>query len=126
MTQSIVEIAQDGRHISLFRGFLKISEGDKELARIPLDSIHALLLNCHQATLTQNILLTCADEGIPVILCASNHQPAGILWPVVSHYKQAGNLQSQLNSTLPLAKQLWKQLVQAKIIGQLSHASKRE
>jgi CRISPR-associated protein Cas1 len=66
MTNSIVEIAQDGRHISLFRGFLKISEGEEELARIPLDSIHALLLNCHQATLTQNILLTCAENGIPV------------------------------------------------------------
>jgi CRISPR-associated protein Cas1 len=36
----------------------------------------------------------------------------------VSHYKQAGNLQAQLSSTLPLAKQLWKQLVQAKIMGQ--------
>lgn len=118
MTQSIVEIAQDGRHVSLFRGFLKISEGQQELARIPLDSIHALMLNCHQATLTQNILLTCADEGIPVILCGSNHQPAGILWPVVSHHKQAGNLQAQLGGTRPLAKQLWKQLVQAKIMGQ--------
>lgn len=118
MTQSIVEIAQDGRHISLFRGFLKISEGEQELARIPLDSIHALLLNCHQATISQNILLTCANEGIPVIICGSNHTPAGIFWPVVSHYKQAGNMQAQLNSTKPFAKQLWKQLVQSKIMGQ--------
>lgn len=118
MTQSIVEIAQDGRHLSLFRGFLKISEGDDEIARIPLDSIHAVLLNCYRATLSQNILLTCANEGIPVILCGSNHQPAGILWPVVSHYKQAGNLQAQLNRTKPMAKQLWKQVVQSKIIGQ--------
>ena len=118
MTQSIVEISQDGRHISLFRGFLKISEGEQELVRIPLDSIHALLLNCHQSTVTQNILLTCASEGIPVIICGSNHQPAGILWPVVSHYKQAGNLQAQLSSTRPLAKQLWKQLIQAKIMAQ--------
>lgn len=116
--QSIVEIAQDGRHLSLFRGFLKISEGENELARVPLDNIHALLLNCHQATLSQNILLTCAEAGIPVILCASNHQPAGIFWPVVSHHKQAGNLQAQLSGTLPLAKQLWKAVVQAKIIGQ--------
>lgn len=118
MTHSIVEIAQDGRHLSLFRGFLKISEDEQEIARIPLDGIHALLLNCHRATLSQNILLTCAEEGIPVILCGSNHQPAGIFWPVVSHHKQAGNLQAQLSSTLPLAKQLWKQLVQAKIMGQ--------
>lgn len=118
MNGSIVEIAQDGRHISLFRGFLKISEGEVELARIPLDAISALLLNCHQATLSQNILLACSDEGIPVILCASNHQPAGILWPVVSHYKQAGNLQTQLQSSKPLAKQLWKQIIQSKITGQ--------
>lgn len=118
MSGSIVEIGQDGRHISLFRGFLKISQGEDELARIPLDSISALLLNGHQATITQNILLACANEGIPVIICGSNHQPAGILWPVVSHYKQAGNLQAQLESSKPLAKQLWKQLIQSKITGQ--------
>ncbi len=118
MIQSIVEIAQNGRHISLFRGFLKISENSEEIARVPLDSIHALLLNCHQATLSQNILLACADEGIPVILCGSNHHPTGIMWPVVGHHKQAGNQQAQLNAPRPLAKQLWKQLVTAKIIGQ--------
>lgn len=118
MTGSIIEIGQDGRHISLFRGFLKISQGEYELARVPLDSISALLLNGHQATITQNILLACSDEGIPVIICGSNHQPAGILWPVVSHYKQAGNLQAQLESSKPLAKQLWKQLIQSKITGQ--------
>ncbi len=118
MTGSIIEIGQDGRHISLFRGFLKISQGEDELARIPLDSISAMLLNGHQATITQNILLACADEGIPVIICGSNHQPAGILWPVVSHHKQAGNLQAQLESSKPLAKQLWKQLIQSKIAGQ--------
>lgn len=116
--QSIVEIAQDGRHISLFRGFLKISEQGEEIARIPLDSIHALLLNCHQATLSQNILLECAESGIPVIICSSNHQPAGILWPVISHHKQAGNLLAQLHGSAPLAKQLWKRLIQSKIAGQ--------
>ncbi|MCH2548255.1 MAG: type II CRISPR-associated endonuclease Cas1 [Alphaproteobacteria bacterium] len=116
--QSIVEISQDGRHISLFRGFLKISEHGEELARIPLDAIHAVLLNCHRATLSQNILLQCANGGIPVILCGSNHQPAGVLWPVISHHKQAGNLHAQLHGSVPLAKQLWKKLVQCKIAGQ--------
>lgn len=118
MTNSIIEIAQDGKHLSLFRGFLKISESGKEIACVPLDGIHALILNCHQATLSQNILLKCTDIGIPVILCSSNHQPAGILWPVITHHKQAGNIMAQLNSTKPLAKQLWKQLVQSKINGQ--------
>lgn len=116
--QSIVEIAQDGRHLSLFRGFLKISEGEQEVARIPLDAIHAVLMNCHRATLSQNILLECSERGIPVLFCGSNHQPAGMLWPVVSHHKQVGNLHAQLHGSLPLAKQLWKQLVQSKIAGQ--------
>jgi hypothetical protein len=31
MMQSIVEIAQNGRHISLLHGFLKISEGERSL-----------------------------------------------------------------------------------------------
>jgi len=118
LTHSIVEISQDGKHLSLFRGFLKISEGEQEIARIPLDSISAVLVNCYQANLSQNIMLACADEGIPIILCGTNHQPKATLLPVVSHHKQAGNLQAQLSSSKPLAKQLWKQLIQAKITGQ--------
>jgi CRISPR-associated protein Cas1 len=116
--QQIVEIAEDGRQLSLMRGFLKISDGDEELTRLPLDGIHAILMNCYRANLSQNILLECTERGIPVILCATNHQPAGILWPVVTHHKQAGVLQTQLNASRPLSKQLWQQLVKAKILMQ--------
>jgi len=118
MSGSILEIAQDGRHLSLFRGFLKLSEGEKEIARIPLDAISAVLVNCYQASVSQNIMLACAEAGIPIVLCGTNHQPKATLLPVEGHHKQAGNLQAQLNASKPLAKQLWKQLIQAKITGQ--------
>ena len=75
-------------------------------------------MNCYRATLSQNILLACANEGIPVILCGTNHQPQAILWPVVSHYKQAGVLQSQLLASQPFRKQLWRLVIQSKIKGQ--------
>lgn len=35
----VVEIAEDGRHLSKERGFLKVSCGSEELGRVPLDDV---------------------------------------------------------------------------------------
>ncbi len=39
MLGRIVEIAQDGRRLSVERGFLVIRDADEELGRIPLDDM---------------------------------------------------------------------------------------
>ena len=43
----IVDIATDGRHLSAYRGFLKVEERGQEVGRIPLDDIGAVLVHAH-------------------------------------------------------------------------------
>ncbi|MGQ9367169.1 type II CRISPR-associated endonuclease Cas1 [Azospirillum sp. A39] len=115
MTGRIVEVAQDGRHLSLSRGFLVVAERGTELARIPLDDVAVLVANAHGLTYSNNLLVTLAERGVAVVLCGANHVPAAFLWPVSGHHVQAQRMRAQLAVPLPLAKKLWQMLVRAKI-----------
>ena len=118
MIGRIVEIAEDGRHLALHRGFLTVSVKGAEIGRLPLDDIAALIAQAHGLTYSNNLLVALADRGIPVVLCSANHMPAAFIWPVAGHHAQAGHMADQAAASKPLKKRLWTQIVQAKIKGQ--------
>lgn len=118
MVGRVVEIATDGRHLAVDRGFLTVSEQAKEIARVPLDDLTALIANAHGLTYSNNLLVTLATRGVPVVLCAANHRPTAFVWPVDGHHAQAGRMADQAKASAPLKKRLWQQIVQAKILAQ--------
>ena len=118
MVGRIVEIASDGRHLSLTRGFLAVSEQCEEVGRVALDDLAAVVMNAHGLTYSNNLLLALAERGVPVVLCGPQHRPEAILWPVDGHHVQAGRMRDQAAASLPLKKRLWQQIVQAKILAQ--------
>ena len=115
MIGRIVEIAGDGRYLSLNRGFLVVSHKGEEIGRTPIDDVAALIGNAHGLVYSNNLLVALAERGAPFVLCGANHKPAGLLWPVENHHRQAARMDAQLRVGLPLRKRLWKQMVQAKI-----------
>lgn len=118
MIGRVLEIQEDGRHLSLYRGFMVVSVEREEIARIPLDEIAVILANAYQLTYSHNLLLELAHRGIAFIACGSNHNPAAMFWPMDGHHQQTGIMMAQVESSQPLCKQLWKQLIQAKILFQ--------
>lgn len=118
MVGRIVEVATDGRHISILRGFLLVAEAGKEIGRVSLDDIAAVVANAHGLTYTNNALVELSARGVPVVLCGPNHMPAAIVWPVDAHHLQTGRMNDQVSASLPLKKRLWSQLVKAKILAQ--------
>lgn len=115
MTGRIVEIAEDDRHLSLSRGFMVVESQGRELGRVPLDDIGAVVANAHGLTYTNNLLLALAERGAVVVLCGPNHVPAAFLWPVDGHHVQAQRMRAQLNVSVPQGKRLWQVLVRAKV-----------
>ena len=115
MIGRIVEIAGDGRYLSLDRGFLVVSHKGEEIGRTPIDDVAALIGNAHGLVYSNNLLIALAERGAPFVLCGANHKPAGLLWPVEAHHRQAARMDAQVSASLPLRKRLWKQMVQAKI-----------
>jgi CRISPR-associated protein Cas1 len=118
MVGRVVEIATDGRHLSMFRGFLVVNERGEEVGRVPIDDVAAVIANAHGLTYSNNVLVELSNRGIPVVLCGANHMPAAIVWPVDAHHIQTGRMNDQVAASLPLKKRLWAQLVRAKIQAQ--------
>jgi CRISPR-associated protein Cas1 len=118
MVGRIVEIASDGRHLSIDRGILVVAEKGEPVGRVPMDEVAAVLANAHGLTYSNNALLELSSRGVPVVLCGPNHMPAAIVWPVDAHHMQTGRMHDQISATLPLKKRLWAQLVRAKILSQ--------
>ena len=114
----IVEIANDGRHLAVYRGFMTVSADQEEIARIPLDDIAAVIANAYGLTYSNNLLVELAKRGAMLVLCGPNHCPAAFLWSVEGHHMQSARIEAQLKASLPKSKQLWKQIVQCKIAQQ--------
>lgn len=121
MIGRIVEVAENKRHLFVSRGFMvvKDTEGEgKELARIPLDDIGALIANAHGLSYTNNLLVALAERGTPLVLCAANHNAVGMLLPIDSHFELARRIDAQIEAGQPLRKRLWASLVKAKLTQQ--------
>lgn len=118
MVGRVVEIATDGRHISISRGFLVVTEQSEEVGRVAMDDVAAVIANAHGLTYSNNALVELSGRGVPIVLCGANHMPAAIVWPVDAHHIQTGRMNDQVAASLPLKKRLWAQLVRAKILAQ--------
>lgn len=111
----IVDIATDGRHLSAHRGFLVVSEERREVGRIPLDDVCAVIVHAHGVTWTTNLAVALAERGAVLLLCGPNHAPVAVCLPLEGHHAQNARIRAQLDAGRPLLKQLWRQVVVAKI-----------
>ena len=113
--ERIVDISTDGRHISAHRGFLVVSEDRQEVGRIPLDDVGAVIVHAHGVTWTTNLVVALAERGALLVLCGSNHAPVAVCLPIDGHHGQNARMRAQWQAGKPLAKQLWREVVVAKI-----------
>jgi len=115
MIGRIVEIASEGRYLSVDRGFLAVAHAGEVVGTVPLDDIAALICNAHGLSYSNNLLVALADRGVPIVLCGSNHSPAGVVWGVHTHHIQSRRLDLQISLRSGRRNQLWKQIVQSKL-----------
>lgn len=121
MLGRIVEVADDRRHLSLFRGFLVVqdTQGERpELGRVPLDDIAAVIANAHGLSYTNNLLVALAERGAPLVLCAANHNAVGMLLPIDGNFEQAKRIEAQIAASQPTHKRMWAAVVRAKLLQQ--------
>lgn len=115
MIGRVVEVASDGRHLAVSRGFMTISAEGKEVGRVPLDDIGVLLCHAHGLTYSNNLFVELSQRGAAIVLCGPNHMPLAWVWPLEGHHVQARRMRHQLQASEPLCKRLWQTLVRAKI-----------
>lgn len=118
MIGRIIEIVSDGRYLHADRGFFVIRHGDIEQARVPLDDVGAVIGNAHGLTWSNELLVRLAERGAPVVLINRQHRPVALLLSLEGNHRQGHRLVLQAEISRPVRKQLWKRLVEAKLLAQ--------
>ena len=123
MIGRIVEVADDRRHLFMHRGFMVVqdTEGErKELGRLPLSDVAAVIATAHGLSYTNNLLVALAERGAPFVLCAANHNAVGMLLPIEGNFEQSHRIEAQIAAGKPTQKRLWAGIVRSKLEQQAS------
>jgi CRISPR-associated protein Cas1 len=84
-----------------------------------------VLVDHPATTYSHGALTRLAEHGGVLVVCGRNHLPAGMLLPLSSHTEVVKRLHEQIAVGKPLRKQLWKQIVVAKIRAQAGNIAPR-
>lgn len=130
MIKRTIEISQQAVHLTvrneqllLLRktGAVHGATDAQLLASIPCEDIGVVLVEEQGTTYTHAALTTLLKYDAAVVICGRNHLPAGLLLPLGEHTEVVWRIHDQLAIRKPLRKQLWRQLVQAKIRAQAAN-----
>jgi CRISP-associated protein Cas1 len=85
---------------------------------VPVEDIGVVVLDHQQITITHGLMEALLANNTAVITCDSSRMPVGLLLPLSGNTVQSERFQAQIDSSVPLRKQLWQQTIQAKITNQ--------
>lgn len=88
--------------------------------QVPLEDIGVLILEHQQITITHFLLDKCMQYNIALVCCNHTHHPTGMMLNLDGHTIQSEKFKHQINASEPLKKQLWQQIIVAKINNQAS------
>jgi CRISPR-associated protein Cas1 len=92
------------------------SNGD--LNSVPIEDIGVIVLDNPQINTSHALLSALMDNNVSIISCDEKHLPYGLMLPMFSHHAFTEKMYQQLESSLPLKKNLWQQTIVAKILNQ--------
>lgn len=118
-----LEISREPAHLSVRDEQLILKRNGQIVGQVPCEDIGIILVDHPQTTYTHGALAKLAEFDAAVVICGRDHLPVAILLPIADHSQVVWRLDAQLKVSRPLAKQLWKQVVVAKIEAQARNLS---
>lgn len=94
---------------------------DKEsgdIRTVPIEDIGIVVVENQRTSFTIPVLNALSDNNVSVIFCNERMMPHSILLPFEGNTVQSETYRLQMDSSEPLKKQLWKQIIEAKIRNQ--------
>jgi len=120
-----VEISREPAHLSVRLDQLVLKRDGAVVGQIPCEDIGVVLVDHPGTTYTHAALSLLANNGATVVLCGNDHLPNAIVMPMADHSQVVWRIGEQLAAKRSLTKQLWRQLVQAKIRAQAKNLPPR-
>jgi CRISPR-associated protein Cas1 len=121
MIKHTIEISKTPAYLSSQRKQLLIKRRGDTTRFFPFEDVGFVIVDQPQVTYSHAALQSLVDSNAALIICGANHLPAGILLPLGEHSEVVWRIQDQIAISKPLRKQLWQQIVQAKIEAQASN-----
>ena len=118
MTERIIDISEGPAKLSVRHAQLQIEKDGELMGAAPLEEVAALLVSHPAVTYTNAVLSGLCQHGGLFVLCGEKHLPAGMLMPFESHFVQSERFSTQARASLPVKKQLWRQIIRAKVRAQ--------
>lgn len=118
MIKRTLEISQRAAHLATRNEQLLLSREGEIVSQAPCEDLGMVVVDHPDTTYTHAALAKLAEKGAVVVICGRNHLPAAMLLPLAQHTQVVWRLAEQVSVSKPLQKQLWQQLVIAKILGQ--------
>ena len=108
-------------HLSLKTCQLVVSfKDDDSERRVPIEDIGFIVIENQRVTMTCPLLASLSENNVAVVFCNKNLMPAAMLQNLDGNTIQQETFRNQLEASAPLKKNLWKQIVVAKIKNQAS------
>ena len=97
---------------------VSLKEAPDEKITVPIEDIGIVMIDNQMVSITIPLLNHLADNNVMVVICNSKGMPSSSLLSFDTNHYQGEILQAQLDTTEPLKKGLWKQIVESKIKNQ--------
>ncbi|MEO0280786.1 MAG: type II CRISPR-associated endonuclease Cas1 [candidate division WOR-3 bacterium] len=120
MIEKIIEISEGPVKLSSEYEQLILTKNGTEILKTPLNEIAVLLISTPLASISTNVISLITKNKGMIITCDHFYLPVGVFLPYELNYIQYERIQKQINASLPLKKQLWKQIISEKINSQAS------
>jgi CRISPR-associated protein Cas1 len=96
---------------------LVIKTSERETT-VPIEDIGFVVIEHQESYISIPALSKLSSNNVSVIFCDEKHMPQSMLLNLDSHHIQQELFRNQINASEPLKKQLWQQIVTAKIENQ--------
>ncbi|NLE29976.1 MAG: type II CRISPR-associated endonuclease Cas1 [Phycisphaerae bacterium] len=115
MIKRTIEISSGPAKLSLKLDQMILDREGFECVTIPCEDIGVLIIDHPAVSYTHGLINKLLECETAIIVCDSKHLPAGLLLPMSANTLQGERLRQQASVKVPVRKQLWKQIIQAKI-----------
>lgn len=89
-----------------------------EIRKVPVEDIGIVVVENQRAAFTIPVLNALSDNNAAVVFCNERMMPNSVLLPFEGNTVQSETYKFQMEASEPLKKQIWKQIVEAKIRNQ--------
>jgi CRISPR-associated protein Cas1 len=117
MTDRIIDLSEGAARLSVRYEQLVI-ERESEPLTVPLADLAVLIVAHPMVSYTHAVLTRLCSAGGIFILCNEKRLPVGMLLPLEGHFVQTERFADQAEAPIPIKKQLWKQIIRAKVKAQ--------